>query len=79
MMKNRLLKFALINFILAVLTFVITYFFFHYVTDAGITGVKQEEAGKPLVTYLFGVLGTLFLFSSITSVLASFVLVKKED
>ena len=44
---------------------VINYFVFHYVTDDGIVLIKQEEAGKPFITMLIGVLATNFLFTSI--------------
>ncbi|MBR3610705.1 MAG: hypothetical protein IKL57_04475 [Oscillospiraceae bacterium] len=46
---------------------------FHYLTDSGFTSVWQAEAGKPFVTELFANLGVLFLFSSIISLIISFI------
>ena len=58
-------KLSLVLFVIAVVLFVINYFVFHYVTDDGIVLIKQEEAGKPFITMLIGVLATNFLFTSI--------------
>ena len=58
-------KLSLVLFAVAVVLFVINYFVFHYVTDDGIVLIKQEEAGKPFITMLIGVLATNFLFTSI--------------
>ncbi|MCQ2535817.1 MAG: hypothetical protein MJ110_02490 [Lachnospiraceae bacterium] len=63
-------KLSLVLFAVAVVLFVINYFVFHYVTDDGIVLIKQEEAGKPFITMLIGILATNFLFTSI------FVLIK---
>ncbi len=77
-MRKKLLKLSLITFIIAALVLILTYFVFHYVTDSGITLVRQEEAGKPFVTGLLGQFGVLFLFSSILSLLAAFLLADKD-
>lgn len=62
---KKYMKLSLVLFVTAVVLFVINYFVFHYVTDDGIVLIKQEEAGKPFITMLIGVLATNFLFSSI--------------
>ena len=72
-MHKKFLKLSLICFIISVVVLIISYFFFHYVTDEGITLIKQEEAGKPFVTNLIGHFGILFLFSSVMSLLISIV------
>ena len=77
-MRKKLQKFSLAQLIIAAVVFVINYFFFHFVTDAGITTVWQPEPGKPFVADLIGMLGTLFLFGSATALLASFLLTDKE-
>lgn len=69
--KKRLNRFALLCLLAAVVIFVIDYFFFHYLTQAGFTSIKQLEAGKPLITALIGVLGTSFFFLSAASALAA--------
>jgi len=71
--KNRLRKFALIELIISVGSFIINYFFYHFVTDDGITLVWQPEAGKPFVADLIGVFATLFLFAAVTLFVASFI------
>ena len=78
MNKKSLRKFSLFSLICGVVILAIAYLFFHYVTDSGITLIKQAEAGKPFVTDLIGQLGTLFIFSSAASLLASFVFFKND-
>ncbi len=77
-LRKSLLKISLITFIIAVIVLALAYFFFHYVTDSGITLVKQAEAGKPFVTALIGQLGVLFLFGSAISLISAFVFTDKE-
>lgn len=78
-MRKKLLKFSLCLFIISAVVFAINYFFFHFVTDGGITFTFHEEAGKPFVADLIGQLGALFLFSSAVSLIAAFIFFDKED
>ncbi len=78
-MKNKLLRLSLWQTIIGVAVFVINYFFYHFVTDEGITLVWQAEAGKPFVADLIGNLGVLFIFGSIVSLLCAFILYNKND
>jgi hypothetical protein len=73
-MRNKLFKLSLIMIICAAVIFVINYFFFHFVTDSGITTTWQPEAGKPFVADLIGNLGVLFIFGSAVSALCALVL-----
>ena len=73
MTKKKLLKLSLITLIIGLCVLAIAYFFFHFVTDDGITFVWHPEAGKPFVTDMIGQLGTLFLFSSAMSALCAYV------
>ncbi len=77
-MRKKLFKMSLITLIIAVAVLILAYFFFHYVTDTGITLVRQEEAGKPFVANMIGQLGVLFLFTSAVSMIAAFVFTDKE-
>ena len=77
-MNKKLLKLSLICLITSIVVLAIAYFFFHYVTDTGITLVRQEEAGKPFVTDLIGQFGVLFLFASAFTLLIAFVFRKEE-
>lgn len=76
--RKKLLKFAACQAGIAALVFAINYFFFHFVTDEGITTVWQPEAGKPFVADLIGMLGTLFLFGALVSLLAAFIFFDKK-
>lgn len=79
MEKRKLYKFSLITFVIGLVVLLITYFCFHYVTDEGLTLVWHEEAGKPFVTFLLGMFGVLFIWSSVISLLISIVFCSKED
>ena len=78
-MKQKLLKLSMWQGIIATAIFVINYFFYHFVTDEGFTIVWQPEPGKPFVAYLIGLLGVLFLFGSIVSLLCAYILCDKND
>lgn len=73
MNKTSLKKLALISLIIGIVVLAISYFFFHYVTDEGITFIFHEEAGKPFVTNLIANLGILFVFASAMCFISSFV------
>ena len=78
-MKQKLLKLSMWQGIIAAGVFVINYFFYHFVTDEGISFVWQPEAGKPFVADLIGQLGVLFLFGSIVSLLCAYILCDKNN
>ena len=73
MNKTKLLKFSLISLIIGATVLIIAFFFFHFVTDTGITTVFQKEAGKPFVAELIGDLGVLFIFTSALSALGAVI------
>ena len=76
--KKSVIKFAVVNLIIGIVLLAISYFFFHYVTDSGITTVHQSEAGKPFVTELIGDLAVLFIFSSAVSFIYSLIFCKNK-
>ena len=78
-MRNKFLKLSMWQGIIAAFVFVVNYFFYHFVTDEGITLVWQPEAGKPFVADLIGNLGVLFIFGSIVCLLCAFVLFDKNE
>ena len=59
--------------IIAAVIFIFNYFFFHFVTDSGISLTWQPEAGKPFVADLIGTLGVLFIFGSATSLMLALI------
>ncbi len=78
MNKKTLLKFSLINLIIGLIVLIIAFFFFHFVTDSGITLIFQKEAGKPFVTLLIGIFGVLFIFASAISFISALVFFNKD-
>ena len=78
MKKKNFQKLALYCLIIGAVVLLISYFFFHYVTDEGITFVFHEEAGKPFVTNLIANFGVLFLFASAMSLMISLIFFKEE-
>ena len=77
--RGRLLKLSLCQLIASVAVFIINFFFYHFVTDDGITLTFQEEAGKPFVAMLIGFFATLLLFSAVFCLAAAFILCDKEN
>ena len=80
-MKKKFRKLSLWSLVLALAIFVFSYFLYHYVLpDGTVTTVYQKDVGKPLITELFSILGTLFLFSSILSgMIAKIFFPEKEE
>ena len=78
-MKNKLLKLSLWMIICAAIIFVINYFFFHFVTDAGISLTWNPEPGKPFVSNLIGNLGVLFIFGSAVSLMLALIVFGDEE
>ena len=78
-MKKKLLKLALVTLIIGLLLLPINYFFFHFVTDDGVTFTWHPEAGKPFVTDMIGQLSVLFLFASAMSLISAYVLFGDEE
>ena len=79
MTRKNLLKTALIFLIAGLIVLAIAYFFFHFVTDEGITLIWHPEAGKPFVADLIGIFATLFLFGAAVSALCAVILFDKND
>lgn len=78
-MKNKFKTLSKYSFIISLIIFVLSYFTFHFVTDAGITLVWHPECGKPFVTAMLAGLGVLFLFGSLMSLLIIHVFFKEEN
>ena len=79
MNKRNFLKLSLITFITGIVVLAVAFFFFHFVTDYGITLVWQPEAGKPFVTQLIADFGVLNLFASFISLMISLIFFKNKD
>ena len=79
MNRKKFLKLSLITFLIGAFVLAVAYFFFHFVTDEGITLTWHPEAGKPFVTELIGNFAVLFLFASVMSLLIAFLFCEKEQ
>ncbi len=79
MKRKELLKFSLISLIVGIIVLALSFFFFHFVTDDGITFIWHEEAGKPFVTLLIGILGVLFVFAGAISFIVALVFTEKAN
>lgn len=77
-MCNKFLKLSLITFITGALFLILAFFAFHYLTDAGISTVWQQEANKPYITELLGDFGIINISASFISLVIHFVFNKKE-
>ena len=65
-MKKKFNILSICSFIISLVVFVISYIFYHYVTsDFKLSPNYMTAPAKPLVTYLFSILGVMFLFCSI--------------
>ena len=78
-MRKRLFKLSLWQLAISAFVFIVNYFFFHFVTDEGISLVWQPEAGKPFVADLIGIFAPLFLFGAAVSALCAVILFDKND
>ena len=78
-MKNKFLKLSLVMLICALFVFAFNYFFFHFVTDSGITLTWQPEAGKPFVAEMISTLGVLFLFGSAASLMTALIIFDDKE
>ena len=77
-MKKKFLILSLTTLIIGIIFLLLSYFFFHYVTDAGISFVWHPEAGKPFVTQLIADFGLLNIFASMLSFLISIIFFRKK-
>ena len=79
MTKQKLFKLSIITLIIGVIILAINYYFFHFVTDSGISLTWHPEAGKPFVTDMIGQLAVLFLFTSAISAISALVFFDDKD
>ena len=77
--KQKLFKLSLITLAIGLGLLAIAYFFFHFVTDTGISFKWNPEAGKPFVTDMIGQLAVLFLFASSMSAISALVFYGKDE
>ena len=68
MEKSTLLSASGVLFLVALAVFVFSFFYYHYANEKGLLGKTfHKKPTKPFVSFLFGILGTVILASSIIS------------
>lgn len=77
--KQKLFKLSLITLAIGLGLLAIAYFFFHFVTDTGVSFKWNPEPGKPFVTDMIGQLAVLFLFASSMSAISALVFFGKDE
>lgn len=64
-----------ILFLISLAVFVFTYFYYHYADEKALFGRTYcRETKKPLISLLFGILGTVLLASSIICLVFGFLI-----
>ena len=78
MQRKKFFKLSLWLLITGIIFIAISYFFFHFVTDDGITFVWHAECGKPFVTEMIADFGVISLFFSFLSLLVGLIFTDKN-
>ena len=79
MNKKNLQKLSLYSFIISAVTFIFTFYFYHFVTDSGFTLTYHKEPGKPFISNLLGQFAVLFLFMSVAALLISHIFYNEQE
>lgn len=78
-MRKKCNLLALWSFALALATYVLTYFMFHYLgPDGSFMHAYHDAAVKPFVTLLLGILGVMFHSAGVLSILIGRIFFSKE-
>ena len=72
-MKKKCNILAVCSFALALAIFIFSYILYHHLDLNGFTLVFQPEPAKPMVTWLFAIWGTHFLFAGVMSLLVGHI------
>ena len=78
--RKKMYKLSWSCLVTALGVFMFSYFLYHYVTaDLRISPVWLAEPQKPMVTWLFAILGVFFLFGCIFSLYAAHILYSDKE
>ena len=77
-MKKKCCRLAFWSFALAFCIFMFSYILYHHLGPEGFTAIRQTEPYKPMVTWLFAIWGTQFLFAGVMSLLVVHIFFKEK-
>ena len=77
-MKKKCNTLALWSFLVALGIFLISYILYHHLGPEGFTVLRRTEPFKPMITWLFAIWGTHFLFAGIMSLLVGKIFFKEK-
>ena len=78
-MRKKFIILSVVSFALALAIFVFTFRLYHYGTaDLTFSDIRHDEPEKPFITLLFGVWGTMFLFSGVMSLVIRIIFFNKK-
>ena len=77
-MKKKCCRLAVWSFALALGIFVFSYILYHHFGPEGFTTVRRMEPYKPMITWLFAIWGTHFLFAGVMSLLVGKIFFKEK-
>lgn len=74
--KKKCCHLAVWSFGLALAIFVFSYILYHHLGPEGFTAIRRSEPYKPMITWLFAIWGTQFLFAGVMSLLVGKIFFK---
>ena len=77
-MKKKCNILAICSFVLALSIFLFSYLLYHYLGPDGFTAVYRSEPAKPMITWLFAIWGTHFLFAGVMSLLVGQIFFREK-
>ena len=76
--KKKCCRLAIVSFALALAIFLFSYILYHHLGPEGITVLRRSEPYKPMITWLFAIWGTQFLFAGVMSLLVGSIFFKEK-
>ena len=77
-MKKKCCCLAIWSFVLAFCIFIFSYILYHHLGPDGFTAIRRSEPYKPMITWLFAIWGTQFLFAGVLSLLVGKIFFKEK-
>ena len=77
-MKKKCCCLAIWSFVLALAIFAFSYILYHHLGPDGFTAIRRSEPYKPMITWLFAIWGTQFLFAGVMSLLVGKIFFKEK-